>query len=130
MSMGSDKYEWRPPSTMAEAQQRLRDVTVDVLNCEMHLGDRRRQTNHNYWTWRAKAKSARIFSLMEQKNIKDWILERRRAIAAQELEIWDHKDPRALIQRAVVEGRKALRNETNNLEQVLVALDLFLIHDA
>lgn len=127
---GAGKYEWREPSTMAEAQERLRNVTVDVLNIEMHLGDRRRVTNRDYDTWRMRTKSARIFSLMEQKNLRDWILGRRRQLSAASLEIWDPKDPRALLQRAVLEGRKALRGEENRLEEVLVAVDLFLTHDA
>lgn len=129
-SGGTEGYLWNPPSTMAEAQQRLRVVTIDVLNIEMHLGDRRRQQNANYWTWRQKSKAARIYSLMEQRNLQDWILERRRKIAAKDLEIWDHKDPRALLQRALVEGRAALKGDENRLQEVLVAVDLFLTHDA
>lgn len=127
---GTEGYRWTPPSTMAEAQQRLRSVTIDVLNCEMHLGDRRRQENPNYWTWRQKAKAARIYSLMEQRNLQDWILERRRQLSAKELDIWDHRDPRALLQRTVIEGRKALKGDENRLQEMLVAIDLFLTHDA
>lgn len=132
MSRGADKlkFVWTEPLTMKEALQRLRKVTVDVQNIEMQLGDRRRESNPDYPTWRMKTKSARVYSLMELRALRDWIQERRRMLNAKEVGIWDHADPRALMQQAVIEGRKALKGESNSLDKVIAALDLFLTHNA
>lgn len=127
---GSGKHEWKPPSTMEEALRRLRTIQTDLQNVEFHLGDPRRRDRPDYENWRMKAKSARIYSIMEYQHLQSWVFEQRRLLTAQSLEIWDPKDHRALMQRAMVEGRRALRGEPHQLEEVLALIDLFLNHDA
>jgi hypothetical protein len=129
----ADKYEFAPLTSMRQAKDRLRDVTTNIMNVEKQLGDRRRQrtmSERDYELWREKTKAAKIFMVSEQMHIKDWILERRRQLDSKKLGLWPHNDPRAIIQRAVIEGRKSLAGEKNELAAVLDHADLFLNHDA
>lgn len=132
-SKNSDKYEFMQLSSLRQAKDRLREVTTNIMNVEKQLGDRRRERTmpeHEYELWREKTKAAKIFMVAEQRHIKDWILERRRQLDSKKIGIWPHNDPRAIIQRTVIEGRKALVGEPNELAAVLDQADLFLNHDA
>lgn len=129
----SDKYEFAPLSSLRQAKDRLREVTTNIMNVEKQLGDRRRaktMKEPEYEMWREKTKAAKIFMVTEQQHIKDWILERRRQLDAKKIGLWPHNDPRAIIQRAVLEGRKAIAGEANDLAAVLDLADLYLNHDA
>lgn len=128
-----DGYDFDLPTTLRGARERLRDVTVDIMNVEKQLGDVRRKKQmgtDQYDNWREKTKAAKIFMVAEQQAIKDWILERHRQLESRKVGIWPHNDPRSIIQRAVSEGRKALAGEENELAAVLDLADLFLNHDA
>jgi hypothetical protein len=128
-----DKYQFSPPATMREAKERLRDTTMSILNVEKQLGDegrRDRMGSGDYQEWREKTKAAKIYMISEQQALKDWIFERRRALEAEEAGVWKHTDPRALLQQAVVEGRRALDGKANSLAQVLSLAELCLNHDA
>ncbi len=129
----SDKYEFSPLSSLRQAKDRLREVTTNIMNVEKQLGDRRRQKNMGaaeYDTWREKTKAAKIFMVSEQQHIKDWIFERRRQLDAKKIGLWPVNDPRTLLQRTVIEGRRALAGEANDLASVLDLSDLYLTHDA
>lgn len=128
---GAESYVFEPPSTMKEARARLRTTTISIMDVEKQLGDRHRETTmKDYGDWRERTKAARIFLVMELRDLKAWMLDRRRQLEANRLELWESGDPRALLQRAVLEGRRALRGEANQLEEVLALADLFLVHDA
>jgi len=128
-----DGYDFELPTTLRGARDRLRMVTIDIMNVEKQLGDLRRKKQmgaDQYENWREKTKAAKIFMVTEQQTIKDWILERRRQLDSKKVGIWPHDDPRSIIQRAISEGRKALAGEPNELAAVLDLGDLFLNHDA
>jgi hypothetical protein len=128
-----DKYQFNPPTAMKDAKERLRDVTTNILNVEKQLGDEGRKARmgpSEYQEWREKTKAAKIYMISEQQSLKDWIFERRRALQAEMYDIWSHKDPRALLQQAIVEGRLALAGKENDLSQVLELAELCLNHDA
>ena len=124
-------YEFKPPTSLKEAKERLRTATIDIMNVEKQLGDRRRQvTMKNYDEWRERTKAAKIFTVMEQKDLKAWIFERRRQLDARDLGVWPPADPRVLLQQVVLEGRRELRGETSNLAGILDLIDTYLTHDA
>lgn len=136
-----ERYEFRPPRTLTEAKERLRSTTLDIMNVEKQLGDTRRKRNKDerqYEEWREKSKAAKIFMVAEKMALEDWILERRRQLDSKKVGIWPHNDPRSIIQRAVIEGRKALRAledagvelQNSDLAAVLDLADTFLNHDA
>jgi len=121
-----DKYTFKVPQTMAEAKSRLDDATMGVLNVEKQLGDPRRADER----WRESAKSSRIFMTMEMRYLKEWIRERRQQLDAKKLDIFPVDDPRAMLQRTVIEGAKYIKGEENNLEQVLAYAKEYLTHKA
>lgn len=127
-----DGYDFELPNTLRGARIRLREVTIDIMNVEKQLGDLRRekQMGSDYDNWREKTKAAKIFMVAEQQAIKDWILDRHRQLSSKKVGIWPYNDPRSIIQRAIIEGRKALAGEKNELPEVLDLADLFLNHDA
>lgn len=128
-----ERYNFKPPATLREARERERAVTIDIMNVEKQLGDTRREKQlkaDDYERWREKSKAAKIFMVTEKQALHDWILERRRQLDSKKVGIWPHTDPRSIIQRAVIEGRKALNGEANELAAVLDLADLFLTHDA
>lgn len=128
-----EKYNFEPPNTMKEAKELLREVTFSILNVEKQLGDEgleERLSAADYQRWREKTKSAKIYMISDQQALKDWILNRRRAIDAKEIGIWKPEDPRTLLQHAIIEGRLALDGKPNNLARVLDLASLCLIHDA
>jgi hypothetical protein len=128
-----ERYNFKPPTTLREARERERAVTIDIMNVEKQLGDTRREKQlkaDDYERWREKSKAAKIFMVTEKQALHDWILERRRQLDSKKVGIWPHNDPRSIIQRAVIEGRKALNGEANELAAVLDLADLFLTHDA
>lgn len=128
-----DKYVFRAPQTMAEAKRRLDDSTMGILNVEKQLGDPRRveeMGEHDYERWRESAKSSRIFMIVEQRMLKEWIRERRQQLDAKKADIFPYDDPRAMLQRAVIEGAKYIKGEENNLEQVLAVAKEYLTHKA
>lgn len=129
----SDRYEFDVPTSLKEALARFHSSKIHLLNVEKQLGDKRRARQmepHEYDTWREKTKAARIFIVAERQFLLEWIRERRRQLDAKKVDIWPVDDPRALLQRAVVEGRKALRGEENELAAVLDAADVYLTHIA
>jgi len=128
-----EKYQFHSPQTMKEAKERLREVTTNILNVEKQLGDEGRRIRFGpseYQEWREKTKSAKIYMITEQQHLKDWIFERRRSLEAKELGIWKPEDPRTILQRAILEGRKALNGKPNDLAKVLDLAELCLNHDA
>ncbi len=127
------QQEFEKPTSLRQARDRLREITTNIMNVEKQLGDRRRERTMkgpDYDTWREKTKAARIFMVSEQQFVRDWILERRRQLDSKKVGIWPHNDPRSIIQRTIVEGRKALAGEGNELAAVLDQADLYLTHDA
>lgn len=133
MNKPPPKQEFEKPTSLSQALARTRTVTINIMNVEKQLGDRRRERTMreaDYETWREKTKAARIFMVSELRFLKDWIKDRRRQLDAQKVGIWPHNDPRAILQHLVIEGRKALRGEENELAAVLDQADLFLTHDA
>lgn len=129
----AEKYDFRIPVALREAKIRLNIITTDVLNVEKQLGDRRRvktMSEADYDSWREKTKAARIFMVAEMRFLKTWILDRRRRLLAQDSGVWPEMDPRTMLRRVVIEGRRYIRGEANTLTEVLDAVDLFLTHDA
>ena len=128
-----DKYEFPAMRSLQQARARMREVTLNIMNVEKQLGDKRRQKNMSaseYENWYEKTKAAKIFMVAEKHYIKDWILERRRQLDAKRVGIWPHNDPRTMLQRVVIEGRKSLAGEENDLVAVLDLIDSYLQHDA
>jgi len=129
----AEKYDFKLPTALKEAKQRLNIITTDILNVEKQLGDRRRtktMPEAEYDSWREKTKAARIFMVAEMRFLKTWVLDRRRRLLAKDSEVWPEMDPRTMLRRVVIEGRRHIRGEANTLVEVLDAVDLFLTHDA
>jgi hypothetical protein len=128
-----DKYVFKVPQTMAEAKNRLDDATMGVLNVEKQLGDPRRSEEmgeHDYGRWRESAKSSRIFMIIEQRTLKEWIRERRQQLDAKKADIFPYDDPKAMLHRCIIEGAKFIKGEENQLEQVLAYAKEYLTHKA
>lgn len=133
MNKNSDKYEFAHPASLKEAKDRVRELTTGVMNVEKQLGDKRRpktMPEPAYDTWREKTKAARIFMVAELRFVKEWVLARRRRLLDKDADVWPPSDPRVMLQRVVVEGRKHIRGQENSLVEVLDAIDLYLTHDA
>ncbi len=133
MNKNAEKYAFKMPATLKEAKDRIQNLTVDVMNVEKQLGDRRRaktMPEAAYDTWREKTKAARIFQVAELRALKGWVLERRRLLLAKDADIWPSDDPRKMLLRVLIDGRKHLHGQENHLVEVLDAIDLFLTHDA
>lgn len=136
MSKHEGKYDFKAPESMKEAKERINALTIDVMNVEKQLGDRRKvksMPEHAYDAWREKTKAARIFQVAQLRFLKEWCLARRLAHAEKDADAQSAGqtlDPRALLHRARVEGRKLLRGEKNAFLEVLDAIDLSLDHVA
>ncbi len=133
MKYQHDKYDFEHPRSLQEARARIDTITVGILNVEKQLGDVRREHSmgaDEYEAWRERTKAARIFLVAEQRFLKEWVHERRRLLLAKDSQVWPGDDPRSMLRRAVLEGRKHLRGERNQLIAVLDSIDLYLTHDA
>lgn len=133
MRKNQEKYEFRVPTSLKEARTRVDALTIDILNVEKQLGDRRREKTmeiEDYDSWREKTKAARIFMVAELRMLKEWTLERRRCLLAKESDIWPDSDPRTMLRRVLTEARLHIRGEENSLVETLTSIDLYLHHDA
>ncbi len=135
-----DRYRFDEPKTMAEAQERKRILERDVRNIERQLKDREKRDRNgrlldkkSYLKWRKGARSSEIFKKTEQAYLKDWIVERRRAIQAGELGIFDPNDPREMLLRArlalrgILDGKSPEELEVGKLYDTI---DQYLQHAA
>lgn len=67
-------------TTLAEAEERRQQLTLEVQGIQAQLGDRqrtdesgRRLTSNEYWAWKKKAQYALNQKLDELRSIKNWI---------------------------------------------------------
>ncbi len=67
-------------TTLAEAEERRQQLTLEIQGIQAQLGDRqrtdesgRRLTSSEYWSWKKKAQYALNQKLDELRSIKNWI---------------------------------------------------------
>lgn len=131
-----DHRQFVEPSTIAEAISRKRTLERDIWNIERQLAEPLREQEgkpldkKQYRSWRSKAHSSLAFKKAEQAFLKDWITERRRAIEANKLGIFDPNDPRELLVKTRVALKKALAGDDLELGQLYNMIDQFLQHAA
>jgi hypothetical protein len=132
----SDYRQFIEPSTIAEAISRKRMLERDIWNIERQLAEPRREQDgkpidrKQYRSWRSKAHTSLVFKKAEQAFLKDWIIERRRAIEAGKLGIFDPNDPKELLVKTRAVLKKALAGDDLELGQLYNVIDQYLQHAA
>lgn len=133
MKKHADKYAFVAPTSLREAQERVRVLKIGILNTEKQLGDKRQKKvgrEDEYENWRERTKSARIFIVAEKLFVEDWIFERRLDLLLRKADVYPKDSHEAMLQRVVIEGRKMLKGEENVLPEVLDVIHLHLTHVA
>jgi hypothetical protein len=100
----SYKYEFKAPTSIKSAQQRMRDLLIDIMNIEKQLSYSERRgpdgkllSTQEYKYWRSRTHASLVFKRAEYTDLKAWILNRRREIEASELGIRDPNSPREVL---------------------------------
>ena len=81
--MATDE-DWTPPTSMAAAKARMRELIGEIQDIEAQLGDPGHPKHplqsddpDAFWDWRRGAKWARTRRLQDLRLVKDWIRDNR-----------------------------------------------------
>lgn len=98
------KYEFTPPASILDAQSRLRELLIDILNIEKQLTtsekfdhNGRPLSRREYRSWRSRTHASLVFKRIEYGDLKNWIMLRRREIEASEVRVRDPNNPRDVL---------------------------------
>lgn len=101
------KYEFQPPDTILDAQARLRDLLIDIMNIEKQLTTSEKfgpggkpLSRREYRAWRSRTHASLVYKKIEYGDLKNWIVLRRREVEASEIRVLDPNDSRDVL-RAV-----------------------------
>ncbi len=88
--------EFAEPQSLDEADRRRKQLTLDVQSIQAQLGDRqrcddegKRLSNREYWAWKKRAQHALNQRLNELREIKQWIVGRKKDIAQPSQDVHD-----------------------------------------
>lgn len=134
------RYEFPAPKTMRDAKTRKRALERDIMNIERQLADRDRRdrkgrplTREAYLRWNKNARSSLIFKKTEHHYLKDWIVERRRAVSSKRAGIFDPNSPEELLLHAKGKLRDVLNGKSPDeagLGSLYDLIDQYLHHAA
>jgi hypothetical protein len=128
--------QFNEPHTIGEARARKRILERDIMNIERQLAEPVRYDNdrvldiEEYRRWRSKAHSSMVFKKTEHAFLKDWIVERRRRVNADEVGIFEADDPREVLVKTRLALKKALDGDDSALGAIYNVIDQFLQHAA
>jgi hypothetical protein len=136
----ADKYRFDEPESMQEALARIALLTRNIANVQYQLGDHERKDKRGrrlspraYRRWVQSARASLIYKRQEQAYLKQWVKDRRRAIEARQLDIFEPESPDALVQRCRVALRELLDGaslEEAEVGKLYNVLDQYLQHVA
>ena len=123
-----------PPTSIAEAQARKRELESDIKRIECQLGDPlprfdregRLMTKEEKQAWRNAAHFKMNIKIDEQVFLKDWIKERRRQVEADQTGIFDANDAREMLVISRIAMRKALAGNDEALGSTCHTIDQYL----
>lgn len=129
---------YRSPPSLSQALRWKRELEKDIWNIERQLAEKthfdrglnRLLTSKEYQSWRKSAHARLIYKKTDHSFLKDWIVEQRRRIDADEIGIHDPNDPRELLQRTKVAIGKALDGDGADLGVLYNVIDQYLHHAA
>ena len=129
---------YREPPNLAQALRWKRELEKDIWNIERQLAEKTHYdrgsntvlTGTAYANWRKSAHARLIYKKTDHSFLKDWIVERRRQIDADEVGIHDPNDPRELLQRTKIALGKALDGDAEDLGAIYNVIDQYLHHAA
>lgn len=98
------KYTFNPPGSIMEANDRMRELFIDIMNIEKQLSqgekrgfDGRLLPRNEYKSWRSRTHASLVYKRTEYHDLKAWILQRRREVEAAEVQINNPNDPRDVL---------------------------------
>lgn len=133
-----EKYNFEEPTTIREAKDRLMILLTDIRSIEKQLTDFERRdrsgevlSREEYLRWRSRTRASQIFKQTEYARLKDWILERRRSIEAEEIDIERVNDARDILRAARIILRKAIdKGAPADVGRLYNVVDQYLYHAA
>lgn len=130
MAKHSEKYEFPEPMAVKECLDRMETLYRDVENIHKQLGDRTKRSHPDYDNWREKTKAAAVYKRLEYAFLKRWLKEYRWSVEANEAGVFDVRDPRTLLLRAMHAMRAVPKeHRPKELGPVLAAIEGYLLHD-
>lgn len=120
---------FQPPGTMSEAIERRATLVADVMNIECQLCVFTNE-HKDHKRWRAKARSSLAYKKEELLFLNNWIKERRRAIEANKLGVFDPNSPKELLMRAKIIINNTLDGDDSQLGALYSMIDQYLNHAA
>lgn len=98
------KYEFRTPASIIEAQQRMRELLIDIMNIEKQLTtsekfgpDGKPLSRREYKAWRSRTHASLVFKKIEYGDLKRWVVHRRRELDAEEIRVRNPDNPREVL---------------------------------
>lgn len=126
------RTQFEEPSSIYEAKSRKRVLEAQIADIGRQLADTQRKRGdkampaQDYVQWKMRTRYALNRKEAEQVYLKDWILDRRRQLTGQKLDIEDVDDPIDII----VAARSELLSEKPRLGLLLDVIEQFLTHSA
>ena len=129
--------QYEEPQTIKEARSRMHALERDIMGIERQLSeperidrDGKRLNRKEYRKWRGSALSSRVFKKLEYAYLKAWIKERRRRVEAEDLDIFDADDPKAILVSVRKALRQAMDGDHADLGVIFNVVDQYLQHAA
>jgi hypothetical protein len=125
------------PRSIAEAKERKLLLLTDILSIERQLADKyrvdregHRLSRQEYRLWRGAAHSSLVHKRAEYAYLKEWIIERRRALEAAKIGVENMNDPRSVMTGLHAVLKKALDGDDHALGVAFNVVEQYLYHAA